>query len=96
MLRRSGRKAAVALPAALLAELGMPTLGAVVFLAVMALAVACWVIASGDRTNRVSQMMLALRGEASRLAPGTAPPAVPAAGLATASDAEARYSDRSV
>ena len=57
---------------ALLAELGMPALGALVFLVIVVLAVICWVIASGDRTDRVSQMMLARRGEASFVAPGTA------------------------
>jgi hypothetical protein len=62
------------LPAALLAELGMSALWALVFLAIVVLAVICWVIASGDRTDRVSQMMLARRGEASFLAPGTAAP----------------------
>ena len=69
-LKCAGRTAAGALPAALLAELGMPALGALVFLAIVILAVVCWVIASGDRTDRVSQMMLARRGEASS-APST-------------------------
>ena len=72
MLRHAGRTAAGVLPAALPAELGMPALGALVFLAIVVLAVICWVIASGDRTDRVSQMMLARRGEASFLVSGTA------------------------
>jgi hypothetical protein len=65
----------------------MPALGALVFLAIAVLAVICWVIASGDRTDRVSQMMLARRGEASFLAPGTAAPS-------TRSDTEAGRPDR--
>jgi hypothetical protein len=43
---------------------GLPALGAVVFLVACVLAVARWVIASGDRTDRVSQLMLARRGHA--------------------------------
>ena len=74
---------------ALLAELGMPALGALVFLAIVVLAVICWVIASGDRTDRVSQMMLARRGEASFPAPGTAAPSM-------TSDAQAEHPDRPV
>ena len=59
------------------------------FLALAVLAVICRVIASGDRTDRVSQMMLARRGEASFLAPGTAAPS-------TRSDTEAGRPDRPV
>ena len=77
MLKHAGRTAAGALPAALLAKLGMPALGALVFLVIAVLAVICWVIASGDRTDRVSQMMLARRGKASCL-PGPAAPSLPA------------------
>jgi hypothetical protein len=87
MLRRAGRMAAGALPAALLAKLGMPALAAAVFLTVVAVAVICWVIASGDRTNRVSQMMLARRGQASCLTSGTAAPPVPVPRPDTTSDA---------
>ena len=87
LLKRAGRTAAGALPAALLAELGMPALGALVFLAIVILVVICWVIASGDRTDRVSQMMLARRGEASIIAPRTAAPS-------TMSDAQAGRPDR--
>jgi hypothetical protein len=96
MLRRAGRMAAGALPAALLTELGMPALGAVVFLAVTVLAVICWVIASGDRANRVSQMILAWRAEASCPAEGTLAPPVPASAPDTALDAQAGRPDRSV
>jgi hypothetical protein len=59
---------------ALLAGLGLPALSALVFLAVAVLVVTCWVIASGERTDRVSQMMLARRGQAdSPAALGAAP-----------------------
>jgi hypothetical protein len=51
VLRRAGRTAAGAIPAALLAGLGLPALGALVFLAVAVLAVTCWVIASRERTD---------------------------------------------
>jgi hypothetical protein len=85
MLRRAGRMAAGALPAAVLAELGMPALGAVVFLAVVALVVICWVIGSGDRTNRVSQMMLAWRGQAECLTSVTSRPSAPGSGPGTPS-----------
>ena len=90
MLRRAGRAAAGALPAALLAGLGLPALGALVFLAVAVLAVTCWVIASGERTARVSQMMLARRGQASDPAPGAAAPPAPATRPAAAADAQGR------
>jgi hypothetical protein len=63
------------LPAALLAQLGMPALAAAVFLAVAALAVVCWIIGSDARTGRVARMMLARRGDVRCLA--TAPSAPP-------------------
>jgi len=56
------------LPAAFLGRLGMPALAALVFLAVLALAVICWIIASGERCDRVNRMMLARRGDARCLA----------------------------
>ena len=40
------------LPAAVLARPGMPAIAALVFLAVLAVAVACWVISNGDRSGR--------------------------------------------
>ena len=75
-------------PVALLAGLGLPALGALLFLAVAALAVSCWVIASGERTDRVSQMMLARRGHAGGPAPGAAAPPVPASRPTAAPDAQ--------
>jgi hypothetical protein len=88
MLRRAGRPAAGALPAALLPGLGLPALGALVFLAVAVLAVTCWVIASRERTDRVSQMMLARRGQAGGPEPGAAAPPVPASRPTTAPDGQ--------
>ncbi len=49
--------AAGALPVALLAGLGLPALGALVFLAVAVLAVICRVIASGEFWRKVTQVM---------------------------------------
>jgi hypothetical protein len=80
MLRRAGRMAAGALPAVVLAGLGLPALAAVVFLAVAALVTTCWVIASGDRTNRVSQLMRAWRGQADCLTSATSLVSVPGPG----------------
>jgi hypothetical protein len=60
------RHAAIAriLPlAAAVAALGLPALIALGGLAVLVLTAACWVIASQDRTNRVSQLLLARRGD---------------------------------
>jgi hypothetical protein len=78
MLKHAGKVASGMLSAALVAGLGIPALGALVFLAVLVLAVTCWVISSGDRTNRVSQILLARRGDASSLTPETAAPSQPA------------------
>jgi hypothetical protein len=78
VLRRAGKAAVGVLPAALLAGLGLPALGALVFLAVLMLVAACWVIGSGDRTERVSRILLAGRGDASFLPPGPVAPSLPA------------------
>jgi hypothetical protein len=63
-LRRAGKVGAGAVPAALLAATGLAALAALVLLALAVLAVTCWVIASGDRTARASQLLLAWRGNA--------------------------------
>jgi len=68
-LRHARRAAAVVLPAGLLAQLGMPALAALVFLAVLALAAGCWVISNDGRSDRVTRMILARRGDARSLAP---------------------------
>jgi hypothetical protein len=62
VLRRTGKAAAGVAAAALVAGLSLPALGAPVFLAVLAAGMACWVICSGDRTERVSRVLLAWRG----------------------------------
>jgi hypothetical protein len=62
ILKYAGRAAAGALPAALVAEVGMPALGAVVFLAILVVRVICWIIGSGDRSERVTRMILARTG----------------------------------
>ena len=59
MLRRAGKVAAGAVPAALVARLGVPALGALVFLAVLVAGVACWVVGSDARANRVRRVLLA-------------------------------------
>lgn len=74
-LRRAGRVAAGMLPAAVVARLGMPALAAAVFLAVLALGAACWIIANGDRSDRLTRMIYARHGDARSLIP--APPAAP-------------------
>jgi hypothetical protein len=61
-LRRAAHVVAGAIPVAFLARLGVPTLGALVFLVIVGIAVACWVIGSPDRTERVSRLLLACRG----------------------------------
>jgi hypothetical protein len=62
MLKRAGQVTAGALPAAVLAGLGLPALGALVFLAVLMLGVICWIINSEDRSARVTRMILARHG----------------------------------
>jgi hypothetical protein len=66
------------LPAAALARLGMPALGALVFLAILVLGMICWIIGDQDRSDRVNRMLLARRGDARCLAPGTSAPSSPA------------------
>ena len=79
MLRQAFKVAAGMAPAALVAGLGLPALGALVFLTALVLGAACWVISSADRTDRVSQILLAQRGNASRPALDTnSPPSPPA------------------
>jgi len=70
-LRGAGRVAAGMLPAAVLARLGLPALAAAVFLAVLALGAACWIIASNDRSDRVTRMIYARRADARSLGPGS-------------------------
>jgi hypothetical protein len=69
-------------PAALVVGLGLPALAGLILLAVLVLGVACWVIGSEDRTEHVSQMLLAWRGNANCLARDNADsPSAPAVRL---------------
>ncbi len=68
-VRRAGRVVAGLLPAAALVRLGAPALVSAVILAVLALVAACWVIASGDRSDRVTRMIYARHGDARSLVP---------------------------
>lgn len=79
VIRHIGKVATGALPAILVAGLGLPALGSLVFMAVLVLAVACWVLSSEDRTARLSRVLLALRGNARCLPRGSAVPTVPSA-----------------
>ena len=62
MGRYAAKIAAGLIPAATVARLGIPALGALVLLIVLVLAFACWVIGDQGRTDRVSQILLARRG----------------------------------
>lgn len=80
VLKGVGKIAVGAVPAALVARLGLPALGGLVFLAVLTAWIGCWVVRSDDRTDRVSRMLLAWRGDAGCLArDGAIPPSAPAA-----------------
>jgi len=67
MLRHVGKVIAGAVPAVALARLGLPALGAVVFLAVLAAGVTCWLLGSDARAARVSQVLLAWKGKSGNL-----------------------------
>jgi hypothetical protein len=75
-MKGAGKWAAGLLPAAAVARLGVPALIAAAGLAVLVIAAACWVINSGDRSDRVTRMIYARRGDARSLPPGS--PAAPA------------------
>jgi hypothetical protein len=71
-LKRAGRMAAGVLPAAVLVRLGLPALAALVLLGVLLLVVFCWILSNGDRSDRLTRMLLARHGDASCLAPNPA------------------------
>jgi hypothetical protein len=62
VLRAAGWAAAVAVPAAQLARLGLPALLAVCGLAVLVLTLACWVLGSDARCERAAKILRAWRG----------------------------------
>jgi hypothetical protein len=70
-LRHAARASAPASALAVLAGLGWPAAAAFAGLAVLALAAACWVIGSRERSDRVSRILLARRGDARGLYPLT-------------------------
>lgn len=63
-LKHAGQAVVGMLPAALLAQLGEPALAALVFLTILVLGVACWIISDSERSDRVNRMLLARRGNA--------------------------------
>jgi hypothetical protein len=67
-LRHAGKAVAVMVPVSQLARLGLPALIVLGSLAILMLAISCWIIASDDRSSRMARLMLAARGR----------PAVPA------------------
>jgi len=72
VMRHMGKVAAEVVPVAQLARLGLPALVALVFLAVLVLAVICWVLGSGKRSERVIRIILARAGDA-RCLPTSSP-----------------------
>jgi len=66
-----------------MARLGLPALGALVFLIILVVGTARWVVRSDARTERVSRVLLAWRGNASCLAPGALAAARPARAAGT-------------
>jgi hypothetical protein len=90
VVRYAGRAAAPVSVLALLAGLGLPAVAAAAVLAVLVLAAVCWVLASGERSDRTARIILGLRGDARCLYPADgsdhgAPPALaPAPALSAA------------
>ncbi len=74
--RKASRIVAGILPMAVLARLGLPALAAAIFLCVLTAGVACWLFSNDARTNRVSRVLLAWRGNPDSLSTGG--PAAPA------------------
>jgi hypothetical protein len=81
VIRWTGKVAAGAVPVALVAGLGLPALGVLVFVATLAVGVSCWVVRSDARTDRVSRVLLAWRGNAGCLPSAPTPVTAPRPGL---------------
>jgi hypothetical protein len=79
-LRRAGKVVVGVVPVAQLARLGLPAFIALVAFAVMVLAVICWIIRSHDRCERVSRILLALRGNSAALTSGSGTATTPVPG----------------
>ena len=75
VLRAVARAAAVAVPAAQLARLGVPALIGAFGLAVLVLAAACWVLASDARCERAAKVLGACRAAPAAAAPSHPVPA---------------------
>jgi hypothetical protein len=60
--------------ASLAARVGVIAVGALVVIIVVAFGIACWVIASADRSDRVARLILARHGDASCLQAASAKP----------------------
>jgi HAMP domain-containing protein len=61
-LRQAGRWVATMVPVSQLARLGLPALIMLCFLALVVLAIWCWIIDNDDRSNRLTRLILAARG----------------------------------
>jgi hypothetical protein len=61
--KHTGQVAAAIVPATLLTQLGMPMLAALIFLAVLVIAAICWTINSKDRSDNVSRIIFARKGD---------------------------------
>lgn len=72
--KHAGRAAAAVLPAVLVARLGVPVLAALVFMAILVIAAACWTINSKDRSDNVSRIIFARKGDPRCLDPDPAAP----------------------
>jgi len=73
IVRAVARAAAVAVPAAQLARLGVPALIGAFGLAVLVLAAACWVLASDARCERAAKVLGACRAAPAAAAPAPVP-----------------------
>ncbi len=65
---------------AAIAGLGYPAVALAGGLVVLALIAICWVVGSRDRTDRVTRIILGIRGDARSLYPPADPPALTAPG----------------
>jgi len=71
MLRHTGKVAAGALSAALVARLGWPALGVLVLLVFLVAGLACWILSSDARAARVARILAAWHGGITSAEPDT-------------------------
>jgi hypothetical protein len=69
VVRHLGRIVGAVASAVTVSRMGLPALEALVGLAVLVVGVFCWVITSPERTEQVSRLLLAGRGDAKCLPP---------------------------